>query len=101
MRRRLRRKEKIKRKRGKFDMEINQYFKEIEKEVKKYYEKAGEAKKMGFDPVAEVEIPLATSLAERVIGLASVLYPQINDKRIVLRIGELEKEHGSLNPAVA
>ena len=82
-------------------MEINQYFKEIEKEVKKYYEKAGEAKKMGFDPVAEVEIPLATSLAERVIGLASVLYPQINDKRIVLRIGELEKEHGSLNPAVA
>lgn len=82
-------------------MEIGEYFKEIENEVKRYYKEASEARKKGFDPSSEVEIPLATSLAERVIGLVSVLYPQINDKRVVIRVAELEKEHGSLNPAVA
>lgn len=82
-------------------MEINEYFKLIEKEVKRHYAEAGEAKKKGFDPVSEVEIPLATSLSERVLGLISVIYPQINDKSIINRFFELEKEHGSLNPAVA
>jgi DNA polymerase II large subunit len=82
-------------------MKIEQYFKEIEKEVKNSYLIAGEAKKKGFDPVMEVEVPLATSLAERVIGLVSVLYPQINDQRIVQRILELEKQYGNLDPAVA
>src|SRR3989344_4461856 len=82
-------------------MKVNEYFKEIEKEVKRAYGLAGEAKKQGFDPVGEVEIPLANSLAERVIGLVSVLYPQIIDQRIVKRILELEKEHGPLDPGVA
>jgi len=82
-------------------MNIKDYFSNIESGVKKNYEIANEAKKKGFDPVSEVEIPLATSLAERVIGLVSVLYPQIYDQKIVKRIAELEKEQGPLDPAVA
>jgi DNA polymerase II large subunit len=54
-----------------------------------------------MDPISDVEVPLANSLAERVVGLVSVLYPQIADKRIVDRILSLEKQFGSLDPAVA
>ncbi len=82
-------------------MKMNEYFKKIEEEVKRSYERAGEARKKGLDPVAEVEVPIANSLAERVVGLISILYPQILDKKIVNRILDLEKEYGSLDPAIA
>lgn len=82
-------------------MNINQYFEDLEKQVLFNYSKAEEARKKGLDPVSSVEVPVATSLAERVVGLVSVLYPQINDKRIVSRILILEKEQGPLDPAVA
>lgn len=78
-----------------------EYFKRIEEEVKKNYEVAGKARAKGLDPATEVEVPVATSLAERVVGLVSVLYPQVNDKNIVSRILELEKLFGPLDPAVA
>lgn len=80
---------------------INEYFDELEKQVKQNYTMAGRARQQGLDPANEVEVPLANSLAERVIGLVSVLYPQIYDQRIVARILVLEKEYGSLDPAVA
>ncbi len=86
---------------GERAMETEQYFQHLEKEVKKMYIVANAAKKNGFDPVSEVEVPLANTLAERVIGLVSVLYPQIYDQRIVARILALEKEYRSLDPAVA
>ncbi len=82
-------------------MEMNAYFEAIEANVKNSYKLAEQARKMGLDPVSEVEVPVATTLAERVTGLISVLYPQIIDKRIVDRIYELEKTFGSLDPAVA
>lgn len=82
-------------------MKIKEYFAELENSVKKNYEVAGLARKKGYDPSVEVEVPLATTLAERVIGLVSVLYPQIYDKRIAVRIDELEKQHGPQDPAVA
>lgn len=82
-------------------MNINQYFGEIEREVKEAYAFAREARKTGVDPVADVEVPMANSLAERVVGLVSVLYPQAYDEKIVKRITELEKIYGNLNPAVA
>ena len=82
-------------------MNIKQYFDHIEQQVKNVYGLANEAKKKGIDPISEVEVPMANSLAERVVGLVSVLYPQIYDKRVVDRILELEKEFGSLDPAVA
>src|SRR3989344_4642734 len=84
-----------------FKMNIEQYFKTIEAGVDKAYKVANAARAKGFDPANEVEIPIATTLAEKAVGLISVVYPQINDKRIVKRILELEEEHGQLDIAVA
>ena len=82
-------------------MNINQYFKKIEERVNEEYAVAGKAREKGFDPVSKVEIPIATSLAGKVVGLVSSFYPQIGDEKIVERILILEKEFGSLNPGVA
>ncbi len=82
-------------------MNISSYFENLEKEVGKCYALAGKARQKGIDPIGEVEVPLAHSLAERVVGLVSILYPQIFDKRITKRIVALEQQHGSLDPAVA
>ncbi|MBI2124199.1 DNA polymerase II large subunit, partial [Candidatus Pacearchaeota archaeon] len=81
-------------------MSINEHFKEIENKVKVAYVIAEEARKKGLDPKSKVEIPLATSLAGRAIGLVSILYPQLNNDKTINRILELEKEHGALDPAI-
>jgi len=80
---------------------MQKYFKEIEDKVGVCYSIAEEARAKNLDPLGKVEIPLARSLAERVVGLLSVLYPQVNDPRIVKRILELEKEFGQMDYAVA
>ncbi|OIO81510.1 DNA polymerase II large subunit [Candidatus Pacearchaeota archaeon CG1_02_32_132] len=82
-------------------MKIKDYFDLIGKRVDEHYEVARVAKEMGLDPVSKVEVPLAISLAEKSVGLISVLYPQLEDKRIINRILELEKEYGQLNISVA
>ena len=82
-------------------MELNKYFDKIDEDVKKAYELAGRARAKGLDPVNEVETPVATTLAEKTIGLISVVYPQLNDKKIVNRILELEKEYGQLDITVS
>lgn len=82
-------------------MDVKEYFEFLEQEVKKQYELARSARKQGFDPVGDVEVSLANTLAERVVGLVSVLYPQIQDKKVIERILVLEKKHHSLDPAVA
>ncbi|MFH1308042.1 MAG: DNA polymerase II large subunit [archaeon] len=81
-------------------MTINKYFKEIEDKVKVAYSVAEEARKKGLDPKSVVEIPLATSLAERAVNLIATVYPQLAESKISKRIIELEKEHGSLDPAI-
>ncbi len=82
-------------------MNINQYFKMLEREVNVSYSVANDAKSKGIDPVSYVEVPQASSLAEKVVGLVSAVYPQIKNEKIVKRILELEKKYGSLDPAVA
>ena len=82
-------------------MKTKEYFDLIRKEVDKSYSIAEKARKKGLDPVSEVEVPLAISLAERTVGLISVLYPQLNNKDIVKRILNLEKEYGQLDISVA
>ncbi len=82
-------------------MNINDYFSQLEDQVKVCYSVAEEARAKQLDPLNKVEIPLARSLAEKVVGLISVIYPQINDERIVKRILDLEKEYGQLDPAVS
>ena len=81
-------------------METQTYFENLRKEVDKVYEMASEARAKGFDPVDEVEIPLAMSMAEKVVGLISTIYPQMKDSGISKRILELEKEYGKLDSTI-
>jgi DNA polymerase II large subunit len=82
-------------------VKTEEYFKKIAFDVDNCYALAQKARARGFDPVSVVETPIATSLAEKTIGLISVVYPQINNKKIVDRILELEKEYGQLDIAVS
>ena len=70
----------------------DKYFEEINKKINAAYAVAEDARKVGYDPVDFVEIPLAKNMAERVVGLISSVAPQIKDTGIVERIQELEKE---------
>jgi len=81
-------------------MNIQEYFEEIRKKVNEHYEIARMARTVGIDPVAKIEVPIATTLAEKAVGLISVVYPQL-DKKVVDRIMELEKDYGPLDSAVA
>jgi len=82
-------------------MNTQKYFKDLEKQVRQVYGIAEAARKKGLDPVNKVEIPLARSLAEKVVGLISTIYPQMENSGIDKRILELEKKWGKLDPAVA
>lgn len=81
-------------------MKIDNYFKELERKIKVNYSVAEDARLKGLDPKSKVEVPLATSLAGRVAGLISTIYPQLNNPALIKRILNLEKEHGSLDPAI-
>ncbi len=79
------------------------YFEDLTKGVREEYVIAESARALGKDPVGKVEIPLAMSLAEKVVGLISTVYPQMGDemgKKISQRILDLEKEYGQLDPCV-
>ncbi|MEM3091217.1 MAG: DNA polymerase II large subunit [Candidatus Pacearchaeota archaeon] len=82
-------------------MNINQYFKYIEQETKKIYDIAEKAREKKLDPIPKVEVTLARSLAEKVIGLISTIYPQLNEPKIVERILDLEKQYGKLDTMVS
>jgi DNA polymerase II large subunit len=79
---------------------MQQYFKRIAEDVKKTYEVANLARAKNLDPADHVEVPLASSLAEKAVGLISTIYPQL-DQKVVARILEIEKEYGSLDPCVS
>jgi DNA polymerase II large subunit len=76
------------------------YFKDFEKEIRKVYAVAEEAKQKGLDPVDFVEIPLARSMAEKCVGLVSTIYPQMMNSGITERILELETVYGKLDTTV-
>ncbi|MEK6909076.1 MAG: DNA polymerase II large subunit [Nanoarchaeota archaeon] len=81
-------------------MNSKQYFQHISDEVKKAYDVAQLARAKGLDPISKVETPIAISLAEKAVGLISVVYPQLQDQRLVNRILELEKQYGQLTMSV-
>ena len=74
-----------------------QYFEALIKESKKAHDLAMEARKKGYDPANTVEISLAKNMAERVVGLISVLAPQLVGSGVVERIIELEEKYGALD----
>ncbi len=82
-------------------MNTQEYFQDLEKNVRVAYSVAEKARAKGYDPKDKVEIPLARSLAEKVVGLISTIYPQIIGTKIVERILELEKQYGKLDTAVS
>ncbi|MBI2045605.1 DNA polymerase II large subunit [Candidatus Pacearchaeota archaeon] len=81
-------------------MNTQQYFSHFKKEVEKVYALANEARAKGLDPADKVEIPLAMSMAEKVVSLISTIYPQMEGSGIAPRILELEKEYGKLDTTV-
>jgi len=81
-------------------MKTETYFKNLKEEVDKIYNLSNLARAKGYDPVDEVEIPLAISMAEKVVGLISTIYPQMMNSGIAPRILELEKQYGKLDPTV-
>ena len=77
--------------------EMKEYFAKLNLGVNEAYLLAAEARSKGLDPETEVPIPLAKNMAERVVGLISVVAPKILGKGIPERILELEKEYGQLD----
>jgi DNA polymerase II large subunit len=82
-------------------METEIYFKNLKKQVERVYEVIGKARAKGLDPVEKVEIPLAMNMAEKVVGIISTIYPQMEGTGISKRILELEKEYGKLDTTVS
>jgi DNA polymerase II large subunit len=78
-------------------VEMKKYFNQLNAGVKICYDLAAIARKKGLDPEEEVPIPLANNMAERVVGLISVVSPNIGNTNITKRIAELEKEYGMLD----
>lgn len=81
-------------------MKTEDYFSRLKKEVDEVYSVMTLARKKGLDPEDYVEIPLAMSMAEKVVSLIATIYPQIQDTLIAERILELEKQYGKLDPTV-
>jgi DNA polymerase II large subunit len=81
--------------------QTEKYFEELDKEIKKNYDIAEVARSKGFDPVDKVEVPLALTMASKVVKLIASKYPQLDDENIINRILELEKKYGSLDPSVS
>ncbi|MDD5699579.1 MAG: DNA polymerase II large subunit [Candidatus Nanoarchaeia archaeon] len=82
-------------------MNTQSYFRDLDSEIKKVYTISEIARAKGLDPVNKIESPLAKSMAEKVVGLISTIYPQMEGSGIAQRILELEKDFGKLDPAVA
>ena len=77
------------------------YFSSLNEQMNRAFLVAVAARKKLLDPVPDVEIKLAKNMAERVVGLISVLAPQIVNSGVVERIIELEKQYAALDWRVA
>ena len=85
----------------KLTQETVKYFKDLSDSIKNNYKIAEEARKKGLDPVDKVEVPIALTMAEKVVKLIAMKYPQIDNKEIVDRIISLEREYGALDNTVS
>jgi len=84
-----------------FEPETEEYFEDLGKEIKKNYEIAERARAKGLDPEDKVEVPLALTMAAKVVRLIATVYPQLDNEDIINRLLELEKEYGALEPQVS
>ena len=72
--------------------EIDEYFKELDEKLRLCYASAAVARSKGHDPEPVVDIPLASNLAERVVGLVSAVVPALAGGVVAERIQELERQ---------
>ncbi|KYK25030.1 hypothetical protein AYK26_02440 [Euryarchaeota archaeon SM23-78] len=80
---------------------MKKYFEQLEKATLEAYKIASKARSKGYDPSTKPEVVLAKNLAERVIGLISVVAPQLQGSGAIKRLDELEKKYGMLDWRVA
>src|SRR3989344_1817547 len=73
---------------------IQKYFDELQTKTKKLYEVAQAARAKNLDPELVVDIPLASTVAQRVEALISSVAPQLMNSGTARRIEELEKQFG-------
>ena len=83
-----------------YSTETVNYFNDFKEKVESVYGMANMARTKGYDPLDYVEIPIALSMAEKVVGLISTVYPQMMGSGITERILDLEKQYGKLDPTV-
>ena len=84
-----------------FTKETEKYFSNLGVEIERNYVRAREARKKGLDPKDEVEVPLAMTMAAKVVRLIATKYPQLDREDIIDRVLELEKQYGALDSAVS
>ena len=80
--------------------ETQKYFEELGKGIQESYDVAKKARAVGLDPKKEVEVPLALTMAAKVIRLIATVYPQLDREDVINRLLELEKKYGALEPMV-
>jgi DNA polymerase II large subunit len=78
-----------------------EYFERFRRDCFEAFEIAKKARAKGYDPEIDVSVTLAETLAERVIGLITVIAPQIKGAGVEARIEELEHQYGSQDWRVA
>ncbi len=81
--------------------ETEKYFESLSGEIQKNYNIANQAREKGLDPVDKVEVPLAVTLAAKVVRLIATMYPQLDNEEIINRILELEERFGALDNTVS
>ncbi|MBT4604463.1 DNA polymerase II large subunit [archaeon] len=73
---------------------VQKYFDDLKKGTLEAYKIARQARSKGLDPETDVEIILANTMAERVIGIISIVAPQLAKSNVASRITELEEKYG-------
>ncbi|MBT6690004.1 DNA polymerase II large subunit [archaeon] len=81
--------------------DLDDYFKELKRNVDLAYGVANEARAKGLDPEDFIECPLALTMAERAVNLIKTVYPKLDVGKISGRILELEEKYGKLDATVA
>lgn len=84
-----------------FEDETLRYFESLSKKIAENYDIAKKARKKNLDPVDDCEVPLALTMAAKVVRLISTVYPQLDREDIINRVLELEKKYGALEASVS
>ncbi len=79
------------------DNNMDLYFKSIKSKVKQAYVVAEKARSKNLDPEPKVEIMLAETMVDRVLGLISVVAPQLLETGVPEKIKEYEEQYGILD----